>query len=81
MATITVKNIPDTLYEELKSSAKANHSSINSEVIFAIKLALLRPNVQNVDAFLERARKIRELTSGYRATTEEIEQAINTGRP
>ena len=81
MATITIKNIPDPLYEELKASAKANHRSINSEVIFAIKLAVLRPGVQDVDAFLEKARKIRELTAGYRATTEEIEEVINTGRP
>jgi hypothetical protein len=32
-ATITVKNIPDELYDLLKQSAEANHHSINSEII------------------------------------------------
>ena len=81
MATMTVKNIPDEIYEQLKATAKANHRSMNSEVILAIKLAVMRPNVQDADAFLERARKVRELTAGYRATPEEIEEAINMGRP
>ena len=80
MATITIKNIPNDIYAKLKESAKANQRSINSEVILAIKLALLRPRVTDVDAFLEKARKLRELTSSYKATPEEIENAINEGR-
>jgi plasmid stability protein len=79
MATITVKNIPDNLYRKLKESAKENHRSMNSEVILAIKLSVFRKKVEDVDAFLEQARKIRELTAGYRATAEEIEEAINAG--
>ncbi len=81
MVTITIKNIPEELYERLKENAKANHRSINSEVILAIKLSLMRPRVENVEAFLKRARRIRELTRGYRATAREIEDAINEGRP
>ncbi|NBD34139.1 MAG: Arc family DNA-binding protein, partial [Cyanobacteria bacterium] len=30
--TITVKNLPDDIYERLKEAAKANQRSINSEV-------------------------------------------------
>ena len=37
MATITVKNIPDALSEQLKLVAKANRRSINSEVIACIR--------------------------------------------
>ena len=81
MVTITVKNIPEELYEKLKENAKSNNRSINSEVIFALKLSALRPKITDVNAFLARARQIRELTSGYRATTREIEKAINEGRP
>jgi len=33
MATVTVENIPDELYERLKASARANRRSINSEII------------------------------------------------
>jgi len=79
MATITIKNIPDDVYAKLKESAKANHRSINNEVIVAIEKALLaRP--LDVEEWLEKARKIREKTSSYIATADEIEQAINEGR-
>ncbi len=37
MATITVKNIPDELYKELKNTASVHRRSINSEVIFCIE--------------------------------------------
>jgi plasmid stability protein len=79
MVTITLKNIPEDLYERLKHHAKANGRSINSEIILAIKMALLAEPV-DVDAWLARARQIREMTSNYVATTEEIEKAINEGR-
>jgi len=79
MVTITLKNIPEELYERLKHHAKANHRSINSEIIRAIKMALLAEPV-DVDSWLERARQIREMTSDYVATAEEIEKAIDEGR-
>jgi len=37
MPTITVKNIPDELYERLKEVASANRRSINSEIIISIE--------------------------------------------
>ena len=40
MATITVKNIPDDLYERLKQAARAHRRSINSEVIVCIERAV-----------------------------------------
>ena len=40
MPTITVKNIPESLYENLRESAGANHRSINREVIACIERAL-----------------------------------------
>ena len=41
MPAITVKNIPDALYERLKASASAHHRSINSELIHCLEQALL----------------------------------------
>ena len=32
MVTLTIKNIPEELYERLKIQAKINHRSINKEV-------------------------------------------------
>ncbi len=37
MATITVKNIPDDIYEKLKAKANTNRRSINSEIINCIE--------------------------------------------
>jgi plasmid stability protein len=80
MATITVKNIPDDLYEQLKQIAKANQRSINSEVIYAIRRAVsLKP--LDVETVLERARQTRELTADYVLTDEEITRMKNEGRP
>ena len=37
MPTITVKNIPDDIYERLKEVAGANHRSINREMIVCLE--------------------------------------------
>jgi plasmid stability protein len=78
MATITIKNIPDDIYELLKETAKANHRSINNEVILAIKMAVMRRPI-NVQANLERARQIRE-SIAYYITDEELTKFKNEGR-
>ena len=79
MATITVKNIPDEIYQLLKESAKANHRSINSEVILAIKMAVMRRPI-DVEAVLESARQTRERTAHYVITDEELTRFKNEGR-
>jgi len=79
MKTLTIKNIPDDVYQKLKESAEANHRRIGDEVIAILEKAFL-PKPLDVEAWLEKARQIRQLTAGYRATAEEIEEAINEGR-
>ena len=39
--SLTLKGIPDPLYQRLKASAGANHRSLNSEVIACIEAQLL----------------------------------------
>ena len=39
--TITLKGIPDDVYERLKASAAANHRSLNSEVIACLESTLM----------------------------------------
>ena len=45
MATITVKNIPDRLYEKLKSVAHYHRRSINNEIIFCIENTLVSKKI------------------------------------
>jgi len=40
MLALTVKNIPQELYERLKQSARVKHRSINSEVIACLEQTL-----------------------------------------
>ena len=79
MVAVTVKNIPAELYERVKARAKANHRSINSELIDIIEQTVI-PRPLDVEAWLERARRLREATAHYVISNEEITRLKNEGR-
>ena len=79
MATVTVKNIPDELYERLKSVAETNRRSINSEIIMCIENVIISRRV-DLDEVLDNARQLRQLTAGHPITHEEFNQAKSEGR-
>jgi plasmid stability protein len=79
MATLTIKNIPDDLYQQLKQSADAHHRSINSEVIVCLELSLQNPQ-RNTDELLANIRKLRRKTAPYRLTDRVLSQAKGEGR-
>ena len=79
MATVTVKNIPDDLYDRLKSIAQINRRSINSEIIMCIENAVTIRRI-NIDEVLENARQLRQFTAGYLISDEELSQAKAEGR-
>jgi plasmid stability protein len=80
MPTLTLKNIPDDLYTQLKERARINRRSINSEIIMCIEKTL-RSNRLNAESMLTTARNLRESTSGYIITDEEFDQSKTAGRP
>lgn len=79
MPTITVKNIPSTLYEHLKQSAEANRRSINSEIIICIERTV-RSSRLSPEATLARARKLREKTIGHPISDIDFTQVKMAGR-
>ena len=80
MASITLKNIPDRLYERLKYFAKLRHRSLNSEIIFNLEKATGLAEEDPQQLRME-ARAFRErLGKKVQLTAEEIEDAINEGR-
>jgi len=79
MTAITVKNIPDDLYELLKAQAKTNRRSINNEIIMLIERSVRSYRI-DPEEVIARAREIRE-TIEYVITDEELEKFINEGRP
>ena len=80
MRTVTVKNIPDELYERLKASAEANRRSINSEIIVCIEHAVASRQV-DPEEVIENARRLRQLTAQYLITDDAFNQAKSAGRP
>ena len=75
MATITVKNIPDDLYERLKVVAGTHHRSINSEVIYCLE-TMLKIRVLPVEERLNRIRNLRHKVDSKGPDAAEISAAI-----
>jgi plasmid stability protein len=76
---ITIKNIPEDLYAQLKKSAEANHRSINSEIITCIEMKVRSVKI-NPDTFIERARQLREKTATHPISDIDFTQAKGSGR-
>ncbi len=71
MATLTIKNMPDALYQDLKQQAMLNHRSLNSEAIFSLALVVNknRASAQNI---LLKARALRVKENQSIALTDEV---------
>jgi plasmid stability protein len=76
--TLTLKNIPDALYERLKRSAEMHRRSLNSQALVCLERALAA-NRMSVAERIARARELRALHKGP-VTIEEIIAAKNEGR-
>jgi len=59
MATLTIKNLPDALYEKLKERAAGNRRSINSEAILAVERAVTDHGVTDPREMLADLRRAR----------------------
>lgn len=79
MPSITVKNIPEPIYQQLKKRAKTQHRSINSEIIACLEQSTLSHRV-SPEEILRQARKMRQQTKGS-LSAQEIQEAIDQGRP
>ena len=77
--TITLKNIPDDLYERIKAAAGLERRSINSQIIISLEQAFL-PRQVDLAEHLAKARLLREKTAHYVLDDAEIEAAKQTGR-
>lgn len=78
MATLSIKNFDDELYEKLKQQANAHHRSIAGEVTTIIERALGERSIREEELF-QRAKQVRERSSAY-VTDEDIREARKRGR-
>ena len=80
MASLTIKNLPDELYEQIKRSAAAHRRSINSELIVGLE-KVFQPAQSDVTTHIHGAREVRAALAEYRFNLDEIQQAKTDGRP
>lgn len=75
MPALTIKNIPDSLYEQLKSAAELHRRSINSEVLVCLEKVLIAKKTSTYDR-LQRIEQLRASIKPNIITTDDIDQAI-----
>lgn len=81
MASLTIKGVPDDLLERMRRSAELHRRSLNSEAIVAFERSV-GPTVLDPEEVLRRVRQLHEqIGSVTTLTPEEMEEAINEGRP
>jgi plasmid stability protein len=77
--TLTLKNIPDDVYDRLKQSAEMNRRSMNSEAIVCLEAALL-PNKLTPAERLARARSLRSALPKGKFRARDIDALKRDGR-
>jgi plasmid stability protein len=80
MATITLKNIPDSIYKTLKQLAADHHRSVNSEIIHLLEKATQSTRI-DPDQHLLLARTLRQKTNKYILDEATLGGIKNEGRP
>jgi plasmid stability protein len=80
MASLTVKNIPEDLYDKLKQRAKANQRSVNKEIIVCIQEAVESRRI-DPDKFLARIEALHSRISAPLLTDKLLRRARTEGRP
>ncbi len=78
--TLTLKNIPDAVYERLKLSAQTHRRSLNGEAIVCLEAVLL-PTRLDVSDRLARAQALRAALTHKAFRARDIQALKTAGRP
>lgn len=81
MPNLTLKNVPDDLYLELKKRAEEHRRSLNSEIIYTLEQMVREPRAGYERPTLAEIRALRERINAPPLTDEFLDEAINEGRP
>jgi len=79
MPALTLKNIPDNVYLQLKEAAQTHHRSLNSEILYCIERVLGTHRI-DISEQLTIARTLRAKTEISPITNDELTAAKNEGR-
>jgi antitoxin FitA len=80
MPSLTIKNMPEGLYKQLKRRALDNRRSLNSEVLICLE-QVLEDQPLDPQAALARIRELRQKTASHPLTDEMLQRAKLDGRP
>ncbi|MEO5825974.1 MAG: Arc family DNA-binding protein [Gemmatimonadales bacterium] len=80
MATLTIKNLPDALYAELKAKAAEHRRSLNSEAILAVEQSLTQGRLADPAKILAEVRRGRARLKGLFLTDKDLRAARQNGR-
>lgn len=78
--TLTLKNIPDEVYERLRAAADEHRRSLNSEAIVCLEAALI-PGRVAVSERLARARALRRSLPSRTVRLRDLDAFKREGRP
>jgi len=78
--TLTLKNIPDAVYERLKTAAEMHRRSMNSEAIVCLEAVLMSTKLAPSER-LARARELRAALPQQMFRAIDIDLAKREGRP
>jgi len=78
--TLTLKNIPDVVYERLKQSAETHRRSMNSEAIVCLEAVLLPSQMPHSER-LARVRELRAALPAGKFKARDIDAFKREGRP
>jgi antitoxin FitA len=79
MPSITIKNIPEEVYDRIKLRAETNRRSINSEIIECLD-QITRPRKMSPQEVIETAKRLRDSIDGF-IDEQSVSKAIRKGRP
>lgn len=79
MPSLTLKNIPDDLYLQLKDAANSNHRSLNSEILYCVEKTLGTYKI-DLSEHLETAKMLRSKTGAMPLTEDLLNEMKNEGR-
>ncbi len=81
MPNITIRDIPDNLYADIKRFANEDRRTINSQIIVGLSEYVSRK--KSAKQMIRELKKIHENMDmkGFELSPEEMEKIINEGRP
>jgi antitoxin FitA len=81
MPNITIREIPDVLYQDIKKMAEEERRSINSQIIYSLSQYV--KNEKSTEQRLAEIRKLRQAINvkEFHPTQEQLKEMVEEGRP